>query len=67
MPKDFDHRDSSRNGTPQGVERIDVDPPYPPATGKAVEQLRSLLASLIAKAITADRNKPPTAGDAEKE
>ena len=65
MPNDFDHHDTSRNGTPPSVERIDVDPPYPPATANAVEQLRSLLASLIAKAITADRNNPPTAGDAE--
>ena len=67
MPKDLDHRDSSRNGTPQGVERIDIDPPYPHVTPDAAERLRSLLASLIAKAITADRNKPPMAGDAEKE
>lgn len=65
MPRDFDHRDSNRNGTPQGVERIAVDPPYPPATVNAVEQLRSLLASLIAKAITADRNKPPADGDTD--
>lgn len=67
MPKDFDDRKPGRNGTPQGVERIDIDPPYPHVTTDAVERLRSLLASLIAKAITADRNKPPMAGNAEKE
>ena len=65
MPEDFDDRKPGRNGTPQGVERIDIDPPYPQITPDAVERLRSLLASLIAKAITADRNKPPTAGDTD--
>ena len=66
MPKNSDDRDSSRNGKPNGLERIDVDPPFPPATANATEQLRRLLSHLIAKAITADRNKPPAAGDAEK-
>jgi len=67
MTNDRDERNSSRNGTPDGLKRIDVNPPYPPATANAVEHLRSLLASLIAKAITADRNKPPAARDAEKD
>lgn len=67
MPKDFDDRKPGRNGTPQGVERIDIDPPYPHVTPDAVERLRSLLASLIARTITDARNKPPTADDTEKE
>lgn len=67
MPKNPNDRDSSRNGKPHGLERIDVDPPFPPATANAVEQLRRLLSHLIAKAITSDRNKPPAAGDAEKD
>ena len=66
MPKHPDDRDSSRNGKPHGLERIDVDPPFSPATANAMQQLRRLLSHLIAKAITEDRNKPPAAGDAEK-
>jgi hypothetical protein len=63
MTNNRDERNSSRNGTPDDLKRIDVDPPYPPATADAVEQLRSLLANLIARTITDDRNKPPAAGD----
>jgi len=67
MSKNSDDHASSRNGKHHGLERIDVDPPFPPATANAMEQLRRLLSHLIAKAITADRNKTPAAGDAEKE
>lgn len=67
MPKDFDDRKPGRNGTPQGVERIDIDPPDPQITPDAVERLRSLLATLIARTITDGRNKPPTADDTGKE
>lgn len=66
MPKDFDDRTPGRNGTPQGVERIDIDPPYPHVTTDAVERLRSLLASLIARTITDARNKPPMPDDANE-
>jgi hypothetical protein len=63
MTNNRDERNSSRNGTPDSLKRIDIDPPYLPATTDAVEQLRSLLAILIARTITDDRNKPPAAGE----
>jgi hypothetical protein len=63
MHKNSNNRHSGRIGKPQGLERVDADPPYPPATANAVEQLRKLLASLIARAIADDCNKPPPAGD----
>lgn len=66
MHKNSNDRHSGRNGKPQGLERVDADPPYPSATANAVEQLRKLLASLIARAITDDRNKPPPAGGVDE-
>jgi len=59
MHKNSNDRHSGRNGKPQGLEQVDANPTNPPATANAVEQLRKLLATLIA-----DWSKERTSGRA---
>jgi hypothetical protein len=49
-----------------GADRRDVDPPYPQHFPAKVQRFRQLLADTIAKRILADRNRPPSTGEARQ-
>ncbi|MFM8634046.1 MAG: hypothetical protein ACKOEX_04420 [Planctomycetia bacterium] len=48
-----------RDNTSRPKKRIDVNPPYGPASVDPIERFRRLLAELIAKKIIAERSGPP--------
>lgn len=47
------------DNTSHPKKRIDVNPPYGPASVDPIERFRRLLAELIAKKIIAERSGPP--------
>ncbi len=48
------------DNTSQPKKRIDVNPPYGPASVDPIERFRRLLAEVIARKIIAERSGPPS-------